>query len=113
MVSTSVHFPSIAEALRPPVDITLPYGAHMSLTTWRGGSATDRRDFGTGAERARDRSIYPPSGSGVSFAGGGARRGECGATETASHTYMTREGKGLIKSKSINPLIVRRFAKIF
>ena len=82
VVTTSVHFRSIAEGLRAPVDITLPYGAHMSLRR-AGKAAAERRDFGTRVERARDRSIYPACGSGVSFAGVGVRRERVEGSETS------------------------------
>ena len=46
-------------------------------------AATVGWDFGTRAERARDRSIYPACGSGVKGAAGGARGGAAERSETS------------------------------
>ena len=58
-------------------------------------AATNRSDVGTGAWRARDRSVHPASGSGVKGAAGGARGGRVEGSETAYSCIQDRGREGV------------------
>ena len=60
-------------------------------------AAADGWDVGPRAERARDRSFYPASGSGANGVAVGAHRGDCGGTETAGRVEHDQAGKGVLE----------------
>ena len=88
MGTTRACVGGIRTGLQAPVDITLPYAANTA-GNGRAAASTDTRDGRSGSQGARDRSIYPACGSGVTGAVAGARRGDRGASGYPSCTGAT------------------------